>query len=95
METYPLKAAGEYAGEFCSLKNCRNQAKFALAVFGMNGKRILCCGHHLSVACRGIHILEGRSVVVQEIPGYKTASETVLWDGKLLSVPTAERKRIE
>jgi hypothetical protein len=94
-ETYPVKADGQYAGEYCALKSCRNQARFALAVFGKNGDRVLTCGHHLSIAIRGMHILEQRPVVIQEIPGYRSAAELVLLDGQLMRVPVSGRKVME
>lgn len=97
-ETYPVKADGQYAGTYCEVnkpKACVNQAKFTVAGFGLNGHRTVVCGHHLAVAVRGVQILEGRAAVIQEIPGYKTAAELVLWEKQLMTIPTAERKVIE
>ena len=95
MEAYPLRAPGELAGSFCTIRKCPNQSRFYVFASSNGGSGISVCGHHIPNALKGIHLIYQVGVIVQEIPGYKQR-ETVLFPGddKLVSVAPSDRREV-
>ena len=78
--SYPLRAAGDYAGTKCPVKTCTRYARFVVTPLGADGQASGTCAHHLAVISRTLMLITSRALVTQEVPG-NWGKELVLADG--------------
>lgn len=90
-ETYPLKAPASFAGTYCTVKVCKNYARFTAEPWNSDTRPVPSCGHHLSVIIKGLHATEGKPVVVKEVPG-NWGTEQIVIDHRIVKLAAADRK---
>ncbi len=84
---YPLRASGEYAGTKCQLKNCPKYARFLAIPMGQPDDARAMCANHVAAFIRTMHLLTGKSVVIQEVPG-KWGRELIIAEDQLALLRT-------
>lgn len=90
-ETYPVKAPASFAGSYCTVKTCKNYARFTAEPWNSDTRPVPCCGHHLSLLVKGLQITEGKAVVVKEVIG-NWSTEQIIIDGRIVKLAAADRK---
>jgi len=68
-EIYPLRASGEWAGTKCPVETCKKYARFVVIPVGQPDESKGTCANHLAAFTRTAHLLTGKAVVTQEVPG--------------------------